>query len=157
MNRQKAPLTDEGKRHRRKLWKNLTTNENLRRFRRQVRGIINDRRRKSKSRFTFGMVLDLLPIRKDFDAVANYFEENFKETSRREELARNERWRSGTVSKGMRLVAYGRAFPKPLPDPVTRGYIRYVEKIDVFVRALRTPREFFYARFGKRFWYSYFA
>jgi hypothetical protein len=151
MNKQPTPLN----RRRWQLWKSLSTNKNLRRFRREVREIVEARRRKSKSRYTFGPVLDLLPIRTNMKAVAKYLEKNFKQSAGRAEVTSKREWQPGRVTKGTKLVAYGKALPKPLPNPVTRGYIRFLEKIDVFVRALKMPRVYFMNRFGRDFYYVY--
>jgi hypothetical protein len=115
---------------------------------------VDNRRRKSNTRFTFGMDLDLLPIRENIPAVAKYLEKNFKDAASRKEVQDRD-WQPGRVTKGTKLVTYSASLPQPAVIPLTKGYIRFQEKLGVFTYALNTPKEWLHVRFGGGFWYQF--
>ena len=165
LNEQPWMLTELQEQRRKELGNMLTTNQNLKGLWRKLEMLISKRRRRKISKRVLAPRFELCPVRKNMKAVALYFSGNGEETATRptsqpfeeeespwkpSDSRERSDWIPGTLTKGTRIVAYSRNFPRVTFLEKGNAWIRFQEKLGVVTRGLKTPKEYMRHRYGPR-------
>lgn len=140
-----ASLDNEALCRRRYLQKHLTTNAHLIALTAKVKDLLRRRaeqRENGRVGGIFAPRFELVPIIRNMTAMGKYLAENI------EKAADN----VATRSKGIRLIAYSRNFPKcpAYALPATRRSLRWHERLRWVISGLRMPPGYMKERFGPK-------